>query len=437
MEQKNIFFDYLDIKLMIEETLAYLQVPNNLTGYKYLTQAIEYIIRNYNGEIIDTVIPKLAHKLNKNSNQIYGNINNVIKRSWNNLDKFNSINIFNSDSDISPTPNEYIKYISKYLIYKMEENNIIYNTTSNNIIEKISFSNFDYSIHNFLSTLDVNLNDFEYELIKNCVRLNLLMGNDENLFSTLFNDRKEYKKNIQILKEIINRSWSKISLQEKVLVFHVNKDESPIPINYINSITNYIKKYISTNNIDIINTYITNNLKNNCISNIKQNNITNFETKYDKLYEIIKKLDKIQLDKIKKLIKTKKGRIYLEKYLDNLIIETSNINLLKDIFYFNSFSYYEGYQYFNEALFLIKNDESVLESIMKEIYIPIALKYNKSYKSIERSIRTFKIKSFNNMPKKLKNEIFYEGINENPTNKVYLYYIYKYICKGKTKQKTL
>ena len=367
----------------------------------------------------------------------YRNINNVIKKSWDNIDKFNSINIFNSDSNVSPTPNEYIKSISEYLISKMLENNIEYKTSNNNVIEKLDFNKFDYSIDNLLNTLNIELNDYEYNLIKNCIRLNLLMKNDKNIFSTLFKTKKEYKENTQILKEIINKNWKKISVQEKVLVFHSNNDRTPTLFNYISNMTNYIKKCITINKINIINSCITDTLKNNCIKNIKQNSITNFETKYDKIYEVIEKMDINKLTSIKRLLKTKRGRIYLEKYLDDLIIKPNDRILLQDIAYFDSFSYYDGYKYFNDALYLIENDESSLENMVKEIYTPIALKYNKSYKVIERSIRTFKTNSFNNMPENLKCDIFYENINKVPPNKAYLYYLYKYVCKNKAKQKTL
>lgn len=50
--------------------------------------------------------------------------------------------------------------------------------------------------------------------------------------------------------------------------------------------------------------------------------------------------------------------------------------------------HYKGYVYFRECIRLAQQDELALTAIIKELYIPIAVKHNTSYLCVERDIRT-------------------------------------------------
>lgn len=52
------------------------------------------------------------------------------------------------------------------------------------------------------------------------------------------------------------------------------------------------------------------------------------------------------------------------------------------------FQHYYGYNYFQEAILLALEEPNRLQSIRKEIYFPIAKKYNTTIPNIERNLRT-------------------------------------------------
>lgn len=52
------------------------------------------------------------------------------------------------------------------------------------------------------------------------------------------------------------------------------------------------------------------------------------------------------------------------------------------------FRHYCGYSYFQDAVFLAVEEPERLQSIQKEIYLPIAKKYQTSIANVEKNIRT-------------------------------------------------
>lgn len=49
---------------------------------------------------------------------------------------------------------------------------------------------------------------------------------------------------------------------------------------------------------------------------------------------------------------------------------------------------YKGYTYFRECIWLAQKNEIALTAVIKEIYLPVAIKYHTSYFCVERDIRT-------------------------------------------------
>lgn len=56
-----------------------------------------------------------------------------------------------------------------------------------------------------------------------------------------------------------------------------------------------------------------------------------------------------------------------------------------------------GYEYINEAINIIHGDITTIHHVIKEIYIPIAKKYNATPSRVERCIRFAIQTAFNNM----------------------------------------
>ncbi len=52
------------------------------------------------------------------------------------------------------------------------------------------------------------------------------------------------------------------------------------------------------------------------------------------------------------------------------------------------YRYYCGYSYFTDAVLMAAEDPERLQSILKEIYLPIALKYHTTISNVEKNIRT-------------------------------------------------
>lgn len=50
--------------------------------------------------------------------------------------------------------------------------------------------------------------------------------------------------------------------------------------------------------------------------------------------------------------------------------------------------HYCGYSYLEEAVFLVVEDPERLQSIQKEIYLPVAIKYHTNVANVEKNIRT-------------------------------------------------
>lgn len=50
--------------------------------------------------------------------------------------------------------------------------------------------------------------------------------------------------------------------------------------------------------------------------------------------------------------------------------------------------HYCGYSYFEDAVFLVIEEPERLQSIQKEIYLPIASKYHTNVANVEKNIRT-------------------------------------------------
>lgn len=53
------------------------------------------------------------------------------------------------------------------------------------------------------------------------------------------------------------------------------------------------------------------------------------------------------------------------------------------------FKHYKGYTYFWECIGLVRENEAALTAVIKELYLPVALKNNTSCSCVERDIRTF------------------------------------------------
>lgn len=54
------------------------------------------------------------------------------------------------------------------------------------------------------------------------------------------------------------------------------------------------------------------------------------------------------------------------------------------------FHSYKGYAYFEMAVFLVYESPDRILNLTKEVYIPIAEKYNTNVKAVEKSIRTIR-----------------------------------------------
>lgn len=52
--------------------------------------------------------------------------------------------------------------------------------------------------------------------------------------------------------------------------------------------------------------------------------------------------------------------------------------------------HYCGYNYFQDAVFLVVEAPERLQSIQKEIYLPIAIKYHTNVANVEKNIRTIR-----------------------------------------------
>lgn len=52
--------------------------------------------------------------------------------------------------------------------------------------------------------------------------------------------------------------------------------------------------------------------------------------------------------------------------------------------------HYKGYPRMAYAIYLVMEDESRLEAMMKEVYMPVAEKYTCSWESVERSMRSLR-----------------------------------------------
>ena len=52
--------------------------------------------------------------------------------------------------------------------------------------------------------------------------------------------------------------------------------------------------------------------------------------------------------------------------------------------------HYCGYSYFEDAVFLVIEEPERLQSVQKEIYLPIAIKYRTSVSNVEKNIRTIR-----------------------------------------------
>ncbi|MCI8599769.1 MAG: hypothetical protein HFJ10_15245 [Lachnospiraceae bacterium] len=52
--------------------------------------------------------------------------------------------------------------------------------------------------------------------------------------------------------------------------------------------------------------------------------------------------------------------------------------------------HYCGYSYFEDAVFLVVEEPERLQSIQKEIYLPIAIKYRTNVANVEKNIRTIR-----------------------------------------------
>lgn len=53
------------------------------------------------------------------------------------------------------------------------------------------------------------------------------------------------------------------------------------------------------------------------------------------------------------------------------------------------FRHYKGYTYFRECIGLVRKNEASLTAVIKELYLPVALKNHTSCSCVERDIRTF------------------------------------------------
>ena len=78
------------------------------------------------------------------------------------------------------------------------------------------------------------------------------------------------------------------------------------------------------------------------------------------------------------------------------------------------FHSYRGYAYFEEAVIMSCEDQDRLLSVCKELYAPIAKKYNTTHSIVEKDLRTIRDVFMRNGGKKILNEMGFDFFSEHP-----------------------
>lgn len=81
---------------------------------------------------------------------------------------------------------------------------------------------------------------------------------------------------------------------------------------------------------------------------------------------------------------------------------------------------YAGFDFVLEAVEMLKEDRKALQYITKELYLPIALKYNTTEKCVERNIRTIIKTVWEYGNRELLDEIAGRKLKEKPNNRDFL-----------------
>jgi len=86
-----------------------------------------------------------------------------------------------------------------------------------------------------------------------------------------------------------------------------------------------------------------------------------------------------------------------------------------------------GYAFIREAILLLIQDYSIINSVTKNIYPEIAKKYNSTSTRVERAIR-HAIEISWDMESKNKLRTYFPDNNVRPTNTEFLEFLYKWVC---------
>ncbi len=108
------------------------------------------------------------------------------------------------------------------------------------------------------------------------------------------------------------------------------------------------------------------------------------------------------------------------KYLDR--------DIQRELFRLGITMRYIGYHYAEEALLLLKEDESRIYSVTKCLYPEIARKYSTSISAVERDIRTLSLVAWKGQ-RQLLEEMAGHSLERRPTSSHFLAIVYAHLTQ--------
>ncbi len=118
-----------NLNIFIEDLVNSLGITPNLSGYKYIVEAVKFLLENLDKDVAFTKVlyPHIAKKYGSNSSRVERAIRHSVESRWMNIMKCNlSREIFGKDyafssSKPNPTNSEFIKYLVNYVKRKLED----------------------------------------------------------------------------------------------------------------------------------------------------------------------------------------------------------------------------------------------------------------------------------------------------------------------------